>query len=297
MAAAGYLGAAPIWLLLPMSRRDEFLRHHMRQALGILTLGFLLLAVFLLAVAIFSYWLVQDRAIYEDYHGEAWLLFVFRKLALAWAVFPVFGALTALAARCWFLPLATYLGENRLVRRATALWSIALAAALLTTGSTGLYMARHTPTQGAVPVHVLYDNTLGFPRSLFAFGFCPLLRAAEAAHGQGNVVLAPLTEESLVEALQHGRFIFLGAHGKARGLLLEGKWFPPERAAAMAKNPGLAYIYLASCDGGAQADSWRDALAPAEVHTYNRLTAVAEHILWIWRRGPAIVRATAGETP
>lgn len=296
-AALGYTGAVSVLWFIPAVRRDEFLRHHARQALGVTALGLLLLGAFLVAVAVFSYWLVQDRAVYEEYHGEAWLLFVFRKLALAWAVFPAFGALTALAARRWYLPGATCLGECRACRRATAILALTLAIAFLAAGGVGLYTAWITPAQGEVPVYVLYDNALDFPRPLFALGFRPLLRAGETAHGKGQVVLAPLTEASLVEALQHGRFIFLGAHGKARGLLLEGQWFPPARAAAMTKNPDLAYVYLASCDGGAQADSWRDALAPAEVHTFNRLSAVAEHLLWIWLRGPGIVRATALETP
>ena len=293
--AIGYAGLAPVLILAPPLRRDAFTGHHLRQALGILAMGVLLLAAFLVAVAIFSFWLVQDRAIYEDFHGEAWLLFVFRKLAVAWAVFPAFGAVTALAARSWQLPLATFLGENSYIRRGTTALCLGMALLLGALASVGIYTSQQTPDTGPAPVYVLYDNTLGLPRPLFALGFRPLLRAGDKAYGAGQAVLAPLTEPNLTDALEHGRFVFLGAHGKARGLLLEGKWCPPERAAAMAKNSALAFVYLASCDGGAQADAWRDALAPAEVKTYNRLTAVVEHLLWVWFRGPGIVRETAQE--
>ena len=35
---------------------------------------------------------------------------------------------------------------------------------------------------------------------------------------------------------------------------------------------------------------------PAEVKTYNRLTAVVEHLWWIWREGPRRIRALAVES-
>jgi hypothetical protein len=49
-------------------------------------------------------------------------------------------------------------------------------------------------------------------------------------------------------------------------------------------------VYNSACDGGEKAREWEQALAPAEVRTIGRLSAVAEHQLWLWTDAPRRIR-------
>jgi hypothetical protein len=49
-------------------------------------------------------------------------------------------------------------------------------------------------------------------------------------------------------------------------------------------------VYNSACDSGSKAGEWEQALAPAEVRTFGRLSAVIEHLLWLWSEGPRRVR-------
>ncbi|MFP4499877.1 MAG: hypothetical protein ACLFTT_02655 [Candidatus Hydrogenedentota bacterium] len=293
LGALAYVGVAPLGWLLPRWRRTPFLHHHGAQAAGILALLWLIGLAFVVVVAAFSILFIQYRGLYEDLDGEGWILFVFRKLVLAWCVFPVFGAGLALGGCAWELPLANYLGNRRNLRRTVFCATLcAYGAGIVTTG-----MATHATARaeeaGPAPVYMLYDNSVPRPRWLFALAFLPVTRAAEEIHGPGAAVVAELSADNLAEALLHARFVFLAAHGKAEGIIIDREYVAPKEAAALEKNPDLAFVYLAGCDSGAQAVRWQEALAPAEVVTYDRLTAVIEHIVWMWTRGPEVVRGIA----
>ncbi len=54
--------------------------------------------------------------------------------------------------------------------------------------------------------------------------------------------------------------------------------------------PQLQLVYLAACDGGKKAAEWNVMFAPARVISFDRLSAVAEHIYWLWVRGPREIR-------
>lgn len=296
-ALAFYAGLAPLCWPFQRRRREAFTEHHFLQAAGCWVLFAMLTLAFMLSVGALSLLLVQHRFLYENYQAEGWLLFTFRKLYLAWAVFPLFGAGLALAGRDAALPVITPLGGFTWSRRLGLGFLLALYLAAAGLGGVAVCAARLAPAQGPAPVYMLYDNTAQFPRWLFALGFYPVSRAAVDRYGPGSAVVAELTEDHLAEALRHGRYVFLAAHGTENGLLVERRWFPPGRVGPLEKNPGLSFVYLASCDSGAQAAAWREAFAPAAVKTYDRLTAVAEHVFWLWRTGPATLRRIAAPRP
>jgi hypothetical protein len=52
----------------------------------------------------------------------------------------------------------------------------------------------------------------------------------------------------------------------------------------------LRYVYNSGCDCGVKSAEWEKALAPAEVQTFGRLSAVAEHIRWLWTDGPKRIK-------
>jgi hypothetical protein len=62
------------------------------------------------------------------------------------------------------------------------------------------------------------------------------------------------------------------------------------QATLLAPGEDLQFVYVTACDGGSKAAEWEQALAPAEVRTFGRLSAVLEHLLWLWSDGPRRVR-------
>jgi hypothetical protein len=144
-------------------------------------------------------------------------------------------------------------------------------------------------------VYMVYEDNRIFPRWLFALAFYRMARAAEATYGPESAVLLKISRENVAKALVGGRLVFVGSHGTTRGLMLHDDWLLPEDLAAVPKNEGLKFVYLTGCDSGDQRDAWVDALAPADVVTYDRLSASLEHAWWLWFRGPEKVRTLYAE--
>ena len=68
------------------------------------------------------------------------------------------------------------------------------------------------------------------------------------------------------------------------------RWEPNEQLAELV-GPRLRLIYLTACDGGQKATQWEEVFAPAHVISFDRLSAVLEHVYWLWRAGPSEIRA------
>jgi len=299
VAFAYYLGLAPWAWFRGKHPVQPFLEHHRRQALGIAVLGAGVALFFLFTILVSSYSLVRLRTIYELLHLELWLLWFSRKLFLCWLVFWAYGAGLALAGSDSALPLVWRIARrNRWLNAmaATLLGSCAVAVAV---GGFSAYAATFVRSD-AKPgqVYMVYEDARFFPRWIFVLGFYPIARASRDTFGEGSAVLLPLGKENLARSLNEGRFVFLGTHGGKQGLLLDAKYYlPPAEVGALGGNPDLAFVYLTCCDSGAQKEAWERALAPAKVITYNRLTAVAEHIWWLWFRGPEVVRQLGVRRP
>ena len=194
------------------------------------------------------------------------------------------------------------------------LWAGAALIAVLALHASSLTRETDDPA----PVYMLYDDMGFVPRWVFNLGCYRIAHAATARWGPGCVVVAPLDEHHLRLALRHGRFVFLACHGVDGDIVTSGCWiapFPliesgegrggPSRGvyvachedsrftrprAVVEVGDNLQFVYNTACDGGMKAEGWKRALAPAEVRTFDRLSAVAEHIAWLWFRGPERVR-------
>jgi hypothetical protein len=164
--------------------------------------------------------------------------------------------------------------------------------------------------------YLLYDDMGIVPRWVFNVGFYRIARAATERWGPGSVVVAPLDEHHLRLALDNGKFVFLACHGRdgdivtpyisifphplitreleqwkheVRVIICDtGDPYQPWTALPSARS--LQLVYNSACDGGAKAEQWEAAFAPAEVKTFDRLSTVAEHIVWLWYDGPDRVR-------
>ncbi|HNR32276.1 MAG TPA: hypothetical protein PKI11_15400 [Candidatus Hydrogenedentes bacterium] len=297
-----YFGWAPFRLLKsgdvqPLrGHRERFLRHHCDQALVLFLALFVIAIFFVTCAAAVSYAVVHQRNLYENVALEQWLLTLFRWLAISWAVFWAYGVGGAILGSMWELPGVAALARRRAVVVTAAAVQGFVYAALVVLAVFAAYASRSARDDDApADVYLLYEDVDRYPRWLFVVAFHPATRAALDSFGENGVTVRKLTRESLASALEHGRFVFIGSHGQASGMLLDRQWFPPQEAAALRKGERLALVYLAGCDSGAQEAAWRAALAPAEVVTHDRLTAMVEHVWWLWTEAPEIIRRLAAE--
>ena len=291
LALTFYTGAAPLFYFSSSRKRDAFLKHHYSQAAAIFLL--LLIIVILLAsvVAALTYAMIHQRAFYDDTHPEGRALQIIRWLFLSWAVFWAYAAGLALLGSTTEMPIVAFLTRRRFVTPTSVavcflIWLLVLAGLPLSIHALSITRQDEAPGKA----YLLYEDLDRFPRWLFALGFYRLSRAANARWGPGSTVMLDLTESAIQRALHEGHFVFIGSHGLARGLLLESGYLEPADIQAMAPGKQLQFVYLTSCDSGAKKEAWEKALAPAQVITYARLTAVVEHIRWMWFQGPEVVR-------
>lgn len=291
LAATLYLGIAPFFVCARRFRAQPFLLHHYKQAMGLILLGLLFLLLTILLVAGISFMMVYFRPAYDAFHPEALLRSFMRKLFIVWATITVFSIVLALLGSCRPVLFIHRLGAwKRLVTMAAV-----SAWALYAMGGMGVLLAwradrmvRDDPRPGEA--YLLFEDNDLFPRPLLSLGFYRVSAAARQKWGEDSVVMLKLSEESLRRALREGRFVFIGSHGTAQGIIMKEGFIEPEQVQEMQKNPVLQFVYLAGCDSGAKRTTWETAFYPAAVVTYDRLTAVLEHIWWLWMRGPEIVR-------
>lgn len=295
-AAACYLGLLPLFGLVPRWRASDFLAHHYRQAAILFGVLLTLVAVLAGTLLVLSYLLVYHRELYENTRLEVHSLGLVRKFFLAWSVFWVFGLAMAVLGAARPMPLIHRLARRDWAVRASIVGVGAVYLLLLALVPVAAHASSLVPASRETgAVYMVYEDNRIFPRWLFALAFYPMARAAEATYGPGSAVLLKISRETVTKALAGGRVVFVGSHGTSRGLMLHDDWLLPRDLAAMQKNAALKFVYLTGCDSGDQRDAWVDALAPADVVTYDRLSASLEHAWWLWFRGPEKVRAVHAE--
>ena len=285
MAAGCYLGLLPLPFFTPREDGPAYVRHHYRQAAVLFGTLLVLLGLLATALLILSYLLVYHREFYESTRIEVHVFGIIRKLFLAWSVFWAFalGMVHRLAAR------------DRAVQSA-GLGLAALYLFFLALIPFAVHASQLVPSEresGAV--YMVYEDNGIFPRWLFALAFYPMARAAESTYGKDSAVLIKISRATVAKALAEGHVVFVGSHGTRKGLMLHNDWLLPKDIAALPKNPSLKFVYLTGCDSGDQREAWTSAFAPADVVTYDRLSASLEHAWWLWFSGPEKVRAMHAE--
>ncbi len=298
IALSFYLGSPPFFIFTRKRRECPFLRHHFGQALALFGLLLALAILFFAALALLSALMLHARGFYESKHPEPIILNVFRKVFLCWLVFLLFGAGTALAGSKTSLPVVGRLGRMRSVRLCTV-WSLnGILAAVLAVAPFACHAAwlARDSGRGAPVAYMLYEDLNIIPNWVFDLGFYRVSKAARTHWPPPAVKVVKISPASIAEAKAHGRFMFVGSHGLAHGLLLESGWLTPDEVAAMPTGARLEYVYLTGCDSGVQEAAWKAAFAPAQVVTYKRLTSVFEHAWWLWTKAPGVIHELAAGT-
>jgi hypothetical protein len=300
-AAAFYLGLAPLLSAARLRRADPYLRHHHAQALAFGGLLLVELLAIPICMTLVGYLMVEQRAFIESYPVETVADVGLAAGGLAVLFAEVFGVMQALRGSARGIPLVHRLAvKPRWLATAraggVAFWCVIALVALVTMHASSLTRRGGAPARA----YLLYDDMGVYPGWVFDLGFCRLARAATDHWGPGSVVVAPLAQDTLADALRHGDFVFVASHGSTEGdVLVRGTFtgpdgevynhmaVKPDATLAAHVGPHLRFVYLTACDGGRKAAEWQATLAPAEVRTFDRLSAVVEHVYWLWFTGPA----------
>ncbi len=286
-----YLGGA----IFIRARRTQafsgYLKRHYEAALGSWLLLTGVLAALVVAVALLSVIMVVARDLYEHWKLEPYLLDGVWKLFLAWVVVQLFCIAHALAGREGPLPLVSRLGERAWVRRTVAVagWSVAsllLVGAALSVHAATLTRSDATPGK----VYLVYENNEVVPQWIFGLAMYRMALASREAYGPDQAVLLRISGDHIRRAFREAAVAIIASHGQEQGIIAEKQWFTPHDLEQGDVGRDLRYVYLSGCDSGAQAEAWERALRPAQVSTHNRLTAVVEHVWWMWFEAPGIIR-------
>jgi hypothetical protein len=312
LAVPCYLGLAPLLATWRRFRERPFLQHHLAQGLAV-GLLFVLLALALLAGAVGWAWVIINRrdVIEAVDNADDWVTL---GVLVAWAAVAAAGIVLALCGSRWRLPLVYRLAAGpRRTRIARAAHFAAYGLLVLVVGLTCHAAAICRSDDGPAPVYVLYDDVDVVPRWVFQLGAYPIALTADARWGRGSTVVSQLRRPALDRALEHGRVVILLCHG--RGGYIASNHIcvdAPRPAAGAPAVPHLVFAspvpvsgaeweavpvggrtqlaYITACDGGRNAAGWQATLAPAEVITFDRLSAMLEHAYWLWLVAPGKVR-------
>jgi hypothetical protein len=319
LSLLSYLGLAPVLSALRVRWDDPFRRHHRDQALAlllILQVGIVLeLVLEVGSLYFFPHFPRLTRALVE----ARWLGYVVLGVLLAWALTWAVAVLLALAGSSWGLPLVRRLARSRRWIRVSFAGNALALVGLAAFAGVATHAVSLTRQRGPAAVYLLYDDDVPVPRWLYAVGMYRLSLKATDRWGPGSVVLAPLSEETLQEALAHGRMVVLATHGsdglvtasslvvgapkvegdhdplRMRCLLVmqDGeKWETARRAYA---GPHLQLVYLSACDAGEERSRWCDRLTPAEVITFDRISSASEHVWWLLFEAPGRLQSIRDE--
>ena len=312
LSVACYFGIAPIlWIVRGYKQKNRFVQYHFQHSLALSLL-------FLCYPLIFSFVYVLERItnLYsqiifrDDSNLLAWLLASSLSINdgfyVACSIVWIAGVISAWRGTTPRIPLVSRIARNETaIKLSLYSWVFFLIVTILI-----ILVAVHSSligvaSDGPAQVYILY--TVGGyisteelwanytpPRWAVTTAFYPMVLAGEKRWGHGSVSVEPLTEASFREAIQNGRFVFAASHGGEEPGSFAYSFEPYEGFLPSDISPDevgsqLRYVYIAACDAGAKKTEWEQVLAPAQVQTFDRISYVDEHFLWMWSIGPRII--------
>lgn len=297
LAAACYLGLAPLLPRSALQRRHPYVQHHHQQALALGGLFLFMLGLSLVVSLVCSYLLAFERVFYESFSVETCGNALSGIGAVVFMVALLAGLVQALCNSRRGIPLIRRLVRRRRLVALSRGGCLSVEAGLVFIVAMTIHAGTLTRDLGKPGrAYMLYIDEGVLPPWLFDLGFYRIALAATERWGMGSVVVTPLSYHSFEDAVAHGEFVFVCSHGRDGAI-----WYDqtkviiqPDAHVAERVGPGLRFIYLTACDGGRKEDQWREVFAPAEVKTFDRLSAVLEHIYWLWVRGPRVIEDLGG---
>jgi len=288
-----YLGGAPFyWLYGKITHKNGYDNKHYTQVLGINILICFSFIIFL--ISFFAHTLVirffRNLATKLPLELSFYILGGLLIVCLAVSLEGVIAALIGYKPK--LIVIASIIKTDARKR-----FSIAVTLIHLLTMITVMTIAFHSSylvsnENNEADVYMFYDDMGYIPRWVFALGFYPESLAAKKSLGMGEVVVVPFTKDTLDKALNHGKLIYIAAHGAEDFMVLQdGQFLWPSDIHTDLISDNLQYVYLSACDSSKLHHEWQEAFGSAEIKTFGRLSTVAEHVKWLWFDGPKIIDA------
>jgi hypothetical protein len=311
---ACYLGLASLlWFSGASRQQNPLLKHHLLYSL----------AFSFLTIWWFVFFVVLNAAIYVIYvYLWGWKLSAgtieFLEQSVTW-VENVISLVTVIAMIAWIvslvaawrgrrqsIPFISRISTNQGAIRLSVYWTLMLDVLFIILVFISARSARIVNTSaekadvyvlytvgGYIPTESLYTAYTP-PRWTIAVAFYPLLRAGMEKWGDQSVSILPLSEGSFNEAIQNGRFVFVASHGGSAPGSFTISYNPYQSFSPFDVRPGTAgerlqYVYFGGCDTGDLRADWEQVLAPSEIKSFDRVSFVSEHLLWVWFKSPGVI--------
>jgi len=306
LSAACYFGLSPILCASGVNNHKNcYLSYHVQYSLMLSLLLFWFVATFALTgILIYLTGSLDERsplvwlARIIDYINTA----IFLICLVAWGV----GIFSAWAGRIPYLPILSKIAAHKGWMKFSLYWTVFVQACftlLIFIALHGAFLARpsSTPAQtyilytqgGYIPLPQWYESYTP-PRWTMSLFFYPIVLASNQHWGSGSVAIQPLSDTFFREAIHNGRFVFVASHGGMEPGSFTSSYVPYKSFLPSDVMPGdtgsqLRYVYFAACDAGSLKADWEKVLSPAQVQTFDRISYVHEHFLWVWTKGAKIV--------
>lgn len=315
LALACYFGLAPfVWYFQSVYRKNRFLNHHLFDSLAYYFLIICMILLQLTAEVLLYRKLVADPSVASGTDSavngyrilpnllSVVLLIIGTVLNLAWCV----SVLGAILGHMWHLPIISRVASTKSATVFAVHVTLLFYLVCIMGFGVGLHsmrLARSQPrpadvyilytTSGYAPALGLYDSFTP-PKWAVTMAFYPMVLAGMDKFGESGVSVLPLTEESLNEAIQNGRFIFIASHGGASPGKLAISTSPLREYGPFEISSGLVgsklqFVYFAGCEAGSLRSEWLNALHLKDAIMFDRISYVGEHLAWIWFKSPAAI--------
>lgn len=291
LAVGLHLGLANLCPASRISSQSAFLEWHYRRALAAHVV-LIAMSIFYAAIALLDlYVMIYHRPLYEALPvtvlGYVWLFLAIGVISFTWGA----NVCRALVGCCGRARLTGHIAASECLLLVGRIGGIVAGICVSVLIAVAIH-ANTLTTRGGNPAkaYMLYDNEGVFPRWLFNLGFYRMSLAATQKWGEGSVVVDRLSLSSLAEAMRNGKFLFVASHGQS-GHVRIGRWALEPEVALMiyegiVAEQELRLVYLAACEAGVKAGQWSQVFPSAQVKSFDRLSAVPEHIWWLWITGP-----------
>jgi len=171
------------------------------------------------------------------------------------------------------------LRHNRLYK-ASAMFVPTMIIAFACGNALVFLLAEHDITKS--DVYVLYGQ--GCPRGKTNILSLPLILTA--AYRGKEVVVCPLSIESMSLACANGEMICILGHGNKKGMNIRDGLLDPYPLISTSKSNNLRFVYIGGCEVGTGLVRWHRAVQPVQIISYKRYCSYDEVFVWMWFSAP-----------
>jgi len=288
LCAFMYMGVAPIAYLFRYHHKSDFTRHHIRHALSssfIIHVTFLFFIILRILAILLR---IHREDIYHAIRIEIveiiFFILTFSVLFIL-TVLSMFHAVKGKSAR---VPILSRASQKAWMPASMLLLSFVFFAFLLLIILLSCYSLSITPqSSNDAKVYMLYEDADFFPRWIFTLGFLPVTRKASTVLGPNSMCVCKWTNDTLKQAFSKGKFIFLATHGAGPGMIYANRQvYKATDAFKVSDGNQPHFIYITACSLGKGDDSWNRIFSGTEIISFNRWSAVLEHMWWLYSEGP-----------